>query len=277
MATSKPKSSERRRIQRGRLSVFRDALYSTLRLIARHVRGFYGAVAAFLTIGFIVGLSAASIFIVFAAIVTGGATQGYDERVLSWLETHRTPMLDEAALEVTSLGNGFTLAVLILAVSVFLWQTQHRWSVYLLLISYVGGQVLNRVLKNFFDRPRPSVVDHIDMVHSMSFPSGHAMTSMVVYGSIAYLVARLEPTARLRRSTWLLAGVLIIAIGASRMYLGVHYPSDILAGFIAGLAWLAFVAAAFTAIRFFASRHPEVEAEEKDLHAEDERLAGIRE
>jgi undecaprenyl-diphosphatase len=274
---SKRTSSERRRVPRGSLSVFRDALYTTLRLIGRHVRGFYGAVAAFLTLGFVVGISAASIFIIFAAIVTGGATQTFDERTLAWMETHRTPFLDEAALEVTSLGNGFTLAVLILAVSVFLWQTQHRWSVYLLLIAYVGGQILNRVLKNWFDRPRPTIVDHIDPVHSMSFPSGHAMTSLIVYGSIAYLVARLEPTPRLRQSTWALAGLLIVGIGVSRMYLGVHYPSDVLAGFVAGLAWLAFVAAAFTAIRFFASRHPQVEAEEKDLHAEDERLAGIRE
>jgi undecaprenyl-diphosphatase len=277
MTRAKTTSDDRRRAPRGKLSVFRDALYSTLRLIGRHVRGFYGAVAAFLTIGFIVGISAASLFIVFAAIVTGGATQAYDERVLAWMDTHRSPMMDEVALEVTSLGNGFVLIVLILAVSAFLWQTQHRWSVYLLLIATFGGQILNRVLKNFFDRPRPSIVDHIDAVHSMSFPSGHAMTSLVTYGSIAYLVARLEPTPGLRRTTWGLAAVLVLGIGISRMYLGVHYPSDIVAGFIGGLAWLAFVAAAFTAIRYFASRHPEVETEEKDLHAEEERLAGIRE
>lgn len=269
-------SGDRRRAPRGRLSVFRDALYTTLRLIGRHVRGFYGAVAAFLTLGFVVGISAASIFLIFAAIVTGGVTQAFDERTLAWLATHRTPFLNEAALEVTSLGNGFTLAVLILAVSVFLWQTQHRWSVYLLLIAYVGGQILNRVLKNWFDRPRPSIVEHVDPVHSMSFPSGHAMISLIVYGSIAYLVARLEPTPGLRRTTWALAAILILGIGVSRMYLGVHYPSDVIAGFIAGLAWLAFVAAAFTAIRFFASRRPQLATEEKDLHAEEERMAGIR-
>lgn len=269
-------SGDRRRAPRGRLSVFRDALYTTLRLIGRHVRGFYGAVAAFLTLGFVVGISAASIFLIFAAIVTGGVTQAFDERTLAWLATHRTPFLNEAALEVTSLGNGFTLAVLILAVSVFLWQTQHRWSVYLLLIAYVGGQILNRVLKNWFDRPRPSIVEHVDPVHSMSFPSGHAMISLIVYGSIAYLVARLEPTPGLRRTTWALATILILGIGVSRMYLGVHYPSDVIAGFIAGLAWLAFVAAAFTAIRFFASRRPQLATEEKDLHAEEERMAGIR-
>lgn len=268
---------ERRRIPRGRLSAPRDALYSTLRFIARHVRGFYGAVAAFLTIGVVVGLGASSAFIIFAAIVSGGATQRFDESVLRWLDGFRTPFLDEAALEVTSLGNGIVLIVLVLVASVFLWQTHHRWSVYLLLIAALGGKFLNSVLKGWFDRPRPSIVEHVDVVHSMSFPSGHAMASLVVYGSVAYVVGRLEPTVLLRRTTWALASLLILAIGVSRMYLGVHYPSDVLAGFVAGLAWLAFVSAGFTAVRFFAYRRPEVEREEEDLHAEDERLAGVRE
>jgi undecaprenyl-diphosphatase len=268
---------ERRRIQRGKLSVLRDALYSTLRFIARHVRGFYGAIAAFLTIGAIVGLGASSAFIIFAAVVSGGATQRFDEGVLQWLNGFRTPFLDEAALEVTSLGNGMVLIVLVMVASVFLWQTHHRWSAYLLIIAALGGKFLNTVLKGWFGRPRPSVVDHIDAVHSLSFPSGHAMSSLIVYGSIAYLVARLEPTTALRRTTWALAALLILGIGVSRMYLGVHYPSDVLAGFVAGLAWLAFVSAGFTAVRFFAYRRPEVEQEEEDLHAEDERLAGVRE
>ncbi|MGH7506693.1 MAG: phosphatase PAP2 family protein, partial [Longimicrobiales bacterium] len=230
--------SDRRRIPRGRLRVFRDALYSMLRFIARHVRGFYGAIAAFLTIGVIVGLAAASAFIIFAAIVSVGVTQTLDERALRWFGARRTPFLDEAALEITALGNGMVLIVLVLVASVFLWQTRHRWSVYLLVIAVIGGQILNDVLKEAFDRPRPSIVEAIDSVSSMSFPSGHAMTSLITYGSVAYLVARLEPTAALRRTTWTFAILLIVAIGVSRMYLGVHYPSDVIAGFIAGLAWL---------------------------------------
>jgi undecaprenyl-diphosphatase len=277
MATVNNTGGERRRTPRGLLSVFRDALYSSLRFIGRHVRGFYGALAAFLTIGAVVGLAASSAFILFAAVVSGGTTQRFDERVLAWLSRYRSPTLDEAALEVTSLGNGIVLFALVLVASVFLWETKHRWSVYLLIIASLGGKVLNGVLKNLFDRPRPSIVDHIDVVHSLSFPSGHAMASLITYGSVAYLVARLETTARLRTTTWTVAVILIMGIGLSRMYLGVHYPSDVIAGFVAGLAWLAFVASAFTAVRFFAYRRPEVEEEEKDLHAEEERLAGVRE
>jgi undecaprenyl-diphosphatase len=161
--------------------------------------------------------------------------------------------------------------------SAFLWLTRHRWSVSLLAIGYIGGWILNKVLKDSLGRPRPSVVEGVDIVHSLSFPSGHAMTSLIAYGAVAYLVARLEPKPVMRRFTWTLAVVIVLAIGTSRMYLGVHYPSDVLGGYLAGLAWLAFVASGVTAIRFFEPRRPEVAIEEKDLHAEEERAVGVRE
>jgi undecaprenyl-diphosphatase len=148
---------------------------------------------------------------------------------------------------------------------VFLWQTQHKWSVYLLMLGVLGGKLFNTLLKEFYERPRPSVVQWVTEVHSASFPSGHAMSSMVVYGSVAYLVGRLEARTRLRRTTWILAALVILAIGISRMYLGVHYPSDVIAGFVGGLAWLAFVVACMSALKFFAQRRPETRTEERDL------------
>jgi undecaprenyl-diphosphatase len=269
--------SERRRVPRGILKFPRDLLYSTLRFIARHIKGFFGAVVAFLTVGFVVGISAAVLFVITATVVAAGFTQTFDDNVLEWFARHRTPRLDELMLDVTSLGNGIVLVVLVLVAAVFLWQTRHHWSVYLLVIGTVGGDLLNTLLKEYFERPRPSVVIQIDTVSSMSFPSGHAMVSLIVYGSVAYLVGRLEPTAGLRRTTWAFAVLIILSIGISRVYLGVHYPSDVIAGFIAGLAWLAFVASGVTAVRFFAPRRPETATEEKDLNAEQQREAGVRE
>jgi undecaprenyl-diphosphatase len=99
------------------------------------------------------------------------------------------------------------------------------------------------------------------------------MTSMIVYGSVAYRVGRLEPTRRLRLTTWTLAALMIGLIGTSRMYLGVHYPSDIIAGYIGGIAWLAFVAASLAAVKFFAPRNPEIKKVEHDLHAETQRAS----
>lgn len=275
--SEKPPATERRTAQRGRLSVLRDALYSTLRFIARHVRGFYAALAAFLTVGAVVGLIAVGIFAFFAALVERGITQPFDDAVLRWLGTFRNPTLDRVGVEITSLGNGAVLLLIVLVASVFLWLTRHRWSVYLLLLAYVGGDILNKILKEYFERPRPSIIEHLHATSSASFPSGHAMNAFITYGAVAYLVARLEPTPGLRRATWASAALLIAAIGLSRAYLGVHYPSDVIAGYLAGLAWLTFVASLLTAIRFFAARRPETQTEERDLHAEAERAAGARE
>lgn len=259
---------ERRSVPRGQSTFLPDALYSTLRFIARHVHGFFGALAAFVTVGVVVGVAAVMAFGVIARAVSAGLTQSFDERALRWFETNRSPLLDKVMLEITTLGTGVVLVMIVLVASVFLWQTQHRWSVYLLMLGVLGGKLLNTLLKALYERPRPSVVQWVTEVHSASFPSGHAMSSMVVYGSVAYLVGRLEPSLKLRHTTWTLAALVILAIGASRMYLGVHYPSDIIAGFVGGLAWLAFVASSMTALKFFADRRPETHVEEHDLEKE---------
>ena len=276
MSTNDP-GTERRQAPRGKLHLLRDPLYSTLRFIARHIRGFWGALAAFLTVGVIVGLVAVAIFALFATAVEEGVTQRLDERTLAWFESHRTSTRDEVMSQVTTLGDGIVLWMLVIVASLFLWQTRHQWSVALLFIGVIGGSFLNEALKVAFGRARPGAVEHLDAVSSLSFPSGHAMVSLITYGSVAYLVARLEPTPRLRTTTWVVAAIIVFAIGISRMYLGVHYPSDVIAGFLAGLAWLAFVASGVTAVRFFSPRRPAVRQEEKDLDVEAQRAVGARE
>jgi undecaprenyl-diphosphatase len=258
---------ERRRAPRGLSGAPRDALYSILRFIARHVRGFWSALAAYLTVGLVVGAGAAVIFGLIAGTVHGGATQTVDERTLQWFAARRSPVLDEIMYDLTTLGDGVVLIMIVLVASVFLWSTRHHWSVYILIVGMVGGKILNTVLKAAFDRNRPSVVEWLYDVTSPSFPSGHAMGAFITYGTVAYLVGRLSPTRRLRHLTWIIATITILGIGISRMYLGVHYPSDVIAGFLAGLAWLAFVASSVTALRFFAPRRPETAVEEHDLQA----------
>lgn len=240
-------------------------LNSTLRLIARHVQGFFRPLAAFITVGFIVAGAALALFAGIAEAVDEGMTQRFDEQVLHWLAVRRTPFLDQAMLEITTLGAGLVLIMIVVIASVFLWQTQHKWSAYLLLLATLGGKLLNTLLKAFYERPRPSIVQSLTETHSASFPSGHAMSSMVVYASVAYLVGRLEAGRGLQHTTWIIAGLVIMLIGVSRMYLGVHYPSDVLAGFLGGLAWVGFLVASMRALQFFAKRRPETHAEEHDL------------
>lgn len=259
-------TENRRAAARGRVHLASDALYTILRSIARHVHTFHGALAAYLTASVLVAVAASAFFVAFSSLVSFGFTQAIDEAILRFFESHRTELLNTVMLELTALGAGPTLVMIVGVASVFLWLTKHKWSVYILLMGVVLGQVGNAILKGHFERPRPSVVEFVTDVHSLSFPSGHAMSSMVVYGSVCYLVARLETTRRLRLITWIFAGLVILTIGVSRMYLGVHYPSDILAGYLGGLAVLAFVAASLKALRYFAPRRPETRREEHDLN-----------
>lgn len=235
--------------------------------LERHLRGFFGPVLAVLGAGVIVAFAAGALFLELADEVMEGTTQAFDEGVLRQFESIRSETLDVIALEITALGGFSTLTLAVLIAAAFLWASRRRYSAYLLMVSAAGASLLNALLKQFFDRPRPDVVEAIADVHTASFPSGHAMSSFVAYSAIGYLVGRLAPESRLRRITWVCAGALILAIGTSRMYLGVHYPSDVVAGYIAGLTWLAALIAAGNAIRYFAHRRPEVGAQERDLES----------
>ena len=256
---------ERTEFPKGRRGALLALLYTTLRFIARHFPGFWSAIAAFLTASFLVAILAVAIFAGFAHLVEEGFTQSLDETILQRLVEMRTPTLDKIMLEITALGSGGVLIMMVSTAALFLWLTDHKWSMYLFITAVIGGQLLNQILKLAFNRERPGVVEWGQEVVTLSFPSGHAMTSTIAYGCIAYLVGRLESTRKLRLAVWGVAIVLVCMIGFSRMYLGVHYPSDVFAGFFGGVAWLAFVAAGLRAIEFFAERRPETKQEEQDL------------
>ena len=182
------------------------------------------------------------------------------------MERMGAPWLDNLALEVTALGARVVVWMVVLIASVFLWSSRHHYSAALLWVSMIGAGFVNAALKVSFNRPRPDVfpwrTQHVGLA---SFPSGHAMTSIVVYGTLAFLIARLAPTRLLRRLTWTLAILVILLIGWSRLYLGVHYPSDVLAGFVMGAAWAVICGLGIEAVRYFRSRRPMVVVEEKDL------------
>jgi len=253
-----------RRLRARRLRRGWDAFYGTLRFVARHVQGVYSAYAAFLSIAF-VGTAALVAFVGIAKVVLEGFLQPWDDLSLRWLALHRTTGLTTVALQATALGSGVVLVVVVVVGASFLWLTRHRHSAYLLLASFFGAWLLNVMLKDVFERPRPLVVPHLTGVASTSFPSGHAMSSMAAYGAIALLVTRLEDSRRAQRFTWALAALLVLAIGASRVYLGVHYPSDVLGGYAAGLTWVAFAAAGMRALRYFNRQEPEIGAQESGL------------
>jgi undecaprenyl-diphosphatase len=225
-----------------------------LRAAVRKAGTFLGGLGIILVAGIVVAAIGTWLFGEFADIVMEGKTQRLDEAVLRWVQTHHTPALDEAMLEITALGTGVVVLMIVGISSLFLALTRHRYSALLLLVATGGGIILNNVLKMFFDRPRPQIFEWGEHASTSSFPSGHAMSATIAYATVAYLAARLAKKRWIRWITILGAAIVIALIALSRMYLGVHYPSDVMAGAIIGLAWAAFCMATLEAVQRFGGR-----------------------
>jgi len=145
--------------------------------------------------------------------------------------------LELAMRDFTALG-GYPVIALIALLAVGYLAILRRWpSVGLVIISLAGGAILNTLLKGAFARPRPDLVAHLVDVHTSSLPSGHAMISAVAYLTIGALVARAQPNRLLKAYTIVVSVGLTLLVGTSRVYLGVHWPTDVLAGWCMGAAW----------------------------------------
>lgn len=145
--------------------------------------------------------------------------------------------LEEAARDITSLGSFSVLFLVTAVVVLYLLILRRHASVALLVVSIAGGAILNTALKMGFDRPRPDLVPHEARTFTASFPSGHAMMAAVTFLVIGALLARVQPRRRLRVFVMGVAVGLAMLVGATRVYLGVHWPSDVVAGWTVGSAW----------------------------------------
>ncbi len=196
-------------------------------------------------------------FVRIADSVLEGETTQFDEGVLRWLDRHATPMLDRMAIEVTALGSGLVVVVVVLSLSAVLWQLRQRYLVYLLWLTTGGSALLNVILKYSFDRPRPRVFEwRVHYPVTSSFPSGHAMTAAVVYLTVAIIVFRIDGSRRLGFIALFCSAILMLLVGLSRLYVGVHYPSDVVAGYAAGVGWTGLCAALIGILRTRAERLP---------------------
>lgn len=183
-------------------------------------------------------------FIVISNLVAGGGTQPFDERVLRALRDADDPSkpigpawLPLAAADISALGSGWVLGLGVFAIVGYL-ALQGMWrTAGFVLVASVGGWMLNGWLKEIFQRPRPEVVPHLREVLSLSFPSGHAMTSAAVYLTLGAMLMRISERRATKIYCILAAMLVTTLVGATRVYLGVHYPSDVLAGWLVGMAW----------------------------------------
>jgi len=145
--------------------------------------------------------------------------------------------LQEAVRDITGLGSMIVL-VMVTAAAIFYLLLIGRWrQALLVLIAVGGGQILSSLLKLGIDRPRPDLVPHLVEVQTLSFPSGHAMMAAVTYLTLGSMLAGIAPGRSTRIYVLGLAVLITFMVGVSRIYLGVHWPSDVLAGWCAGFAW----------------------------------------
>jgi len=190
-------------------------------------------------------LIAGSIWI-FAAVadeMLEGGTQHFDERVLRALRgaDGASPIgprwLVQVARDLTALGSAAVITLVSLGAIGFLALRRKWGALILVLASVAGGGLMSTVLKHAFDRARPDLSLHLAEVSSLSFPSGHSMLAAITYFTLAGLLARTTGDRRSKAYILTSAALLALIVGATRIYLGVHFPTDVLAGWCAGLAW----------------------------------------
>lgn len=203
-------------------------------------------------------------FVSLAGEVMAGDTQAFDTTILRALRDPADPSkplgpawLESALLDLTAIGGSTVLGLMIVSVVGFLvLQTRYR-TAFVVAITTLSGEALNATMKYLFDRPRPTIVPHLRAVYSTSFPSGHAMESAIVYLTLAAILMRASDSRLTKLYILGIAVLLTSLVGISRVYLGVHYPTDVIGGWIIGFLWA--LLCSLAARRFEGTAHLEAE------------------
>lgn len=165
-----------------------------------------------------------------------GDTQHFDQVIREWMHRYSSPGMTRAMNVISLLGYNVLIVELAIALGVFAWLQWRRAALWLTM-AMTGSLVLDLTLKYIYHRTRPTA--YFGMApHSYSFPSGHALCSFCFYGVLAGLLSARTKSLPWRMLIWFAAAALVIAIGLSRIYLGVHYPSDVVAGYLAATVWV---------------------------------------
>lgn len=178
--------------------------------------------------------------------VAEGETQSFDEALLL---SFRNPLdktdplgpkwVEEIGRDLTAFGGVAVLTSLTFIVAAFLWLRNQGGTACFLLLAVGSGMLMSTSMKQVFDRPRPELVPHGSYVYTKSFPSGHSAMAAVTYLTLGALLARVQHQRRMKAYLIIVASLLSFAVGISRVYLGVHWPTDVLAGWTVGATWAA--------------------------------------
>jgi undecaprenyl-diphosphatase len=203
------------------------------------------------------------IFVGVAGEVMEGETRALDERLLLALRNPvefsdpiGPPVVEEIMRDLTALGGTAILTLVTGGVVVYLWLVRRPTMAALVILAVGGGSLINTALKAGFDRPRPDLVPHYAEVYNPSFPSGHSMLAATVYLTLGVLLARIQTKRRIAAFIMAMAILVTVLVGVSRVYLGVHWPTDVVAGWAAGAVWAALAATIVWALQgYWQRRH----------------------
>lgn len=216
---------------------------------------------------FVVGINA---FVELTEEVQGETIDHFDSRATDYVTSFRTPELNNFFQFVTDLGDFYAyLVATIIAGLFFFYKIKNKRFIFQLIGVVILSFLVNLALKEAFDRARPTL-EHMVVVKTLSYPSGHAMSAMSFYGFLIYLIFKIKMNRLLRIFMVILFASLIFLIGLSRVYLGVHFPSDVVGGFVAGLIWIAFCVVLFNILDLLRQRKIRHSAEEEEENLETE-------
>jgi undecaprenyl-diphosphatase len=193
---------------------------------------------------FAIGTAATLGFTKLADEVLEGETQSFDQWAVQVLREPQDPAdpigprwMEEVGRDATALGGFAWLTFTTIVIAGYLVLVKKTRMMWFMVGAITSGALISFLLKQIYARPRPDIVPHLSIVQTSSFPSGHSMLAAVVYLTLGSLLAVVMPNAQLKVYVLFVAGMLTLFVGASRVYLGVHYPTDVLAGWLAGLVW----------------------------------------
>ena len=205
-----------------------------------------------LTIGILVLIGAGLLFGVIAEnVVSGDALTTVDAELAQWLHTHSTPVLTKYLLILTHMHDPIVISFIVVLIALYLIWRKRWYGALAVLLVVQGGMLLNLLAKYTFHRARPSFEHPLIMLTTYSFPSGHVAATTLFYGVLAALLISKTPTWSRAACVFLIAFTMVVLVAFSRMYLGAHYLSDVLAAFLEALAWLAMCLTAIQTYRLY--------------------------
>lgn len=210
-------------------------------------------IRTYIAIGLGLAIVTILLFAKLAEEVVAHELTGFDLLVYNFIAQFKTPFLTDLMKILSFLGSFLVLIPLALVTMIFTYYyKKHYWDTMMVGVALAGCSILNEILKRAFQRQRPNILRLVEAT-GYSFPSGHAMTSFTFYGFLAYIFWINLDNKILRLVVTGFLGLLILLIGLSRIYLGVHYASDVIGGFVAGSFWLVGCILSLEAIRYYKS------------------------